>query len=141
MNAPRSPAPWHLWAVGIVTLMWNTIGVTSYMMTHLGKLDALGMTADQIAYFASFPAWANAVWALGVWGALEASLLLLARSRHAVTAAAVSVVGLIGTTVFQYFVITVPAEMASPPLDAVIWATTLFTLWYARRMRRAGVLR
>ena len=141
MNAPRIPAPWHLWAVGIVTLLWNAIGVTSYLMTHLGKLDAMGMTAGQIAYFASFPVWANAVWALGVWGALAASLLLLARSRHAVTAAAISVVGLIGTTVFQYFVITVPAEMASLPLDAVIWATTLFTLWYTRKMRRAGVLR
>ncbi len=141
MNTPRRPAPWHLWAVGIVTLLWNAIGAMSYTMTHLGKLDALGMTADQIAYFASFPVWANAVWALGVWGALAASVLLLLRSRHAVTAAIVSVIGLLGTTVFQYAVATIPADLASPALDAAIWATTLFLLWYAHKMRRAGVLR
>lgn len=140
MNIQRRPAPWHLWAVGIVTLLWNAIGALSYTMTHLGQLEALGMTAQQIAYFDSFPVWANAVWALGVWGALAASLLLLLRSRHAVTAAWISVIGLIGTTVFQYAVTTVPADLASPALDAAIWISTLFLLWYATKMRREGVL-
>ena len=41
--------PWHLWAVGIVTLLWNGLGITSYLMTELGQLDALGMSSSQIA--------------------------------------------------------------------------------------------
>jgi hypothetical protein len=49
-------APWHLWAVGIVTLLWTAVGIFSYMMTHLGKLEDLGMMPDQIAFFDSFPA-------------------------------------------------------------------------------------
>lgn len=140
MNTIRRPAPWHLWVVAIVTLLWNAIGITSYLMTRLDKLDALGMTAEQIAYFGTFPVWANAVWALGVWGAFAASALLLLRHRWAIAAAWMSVVGLVGTTVFTYAVADVPAEMASPGLDLAIWVTTLFLLWYVIRMRREGVL-
>ena len=133
--------PWHLWAVGGLTLLWNAVGIYSYMMTELGKLADLGMTADQIAFFESFPAWAVALWALGVWGAFIGSVLILLRSRWAVPSIAISVVGLVGTTIYQNFMIEVPAELQSLPLNIAIWATTLFMLWYAIRMRAQGVLR
>lgn len=141
MNEATVRAPWHLWAVGILTLLWNAVGVMSYMMTHLGKLESLGMTPEQIAYFDSFPAWANAVWAIGVWFCLLGSILLLLRSRHAVTAFAISVIGLVGTSYFSYFVSAVPEGLQSVPLDIAIWAITLGSLWYAIRQRDAGVLR
>lgn len=134
-------APWHLWVVGLLTLLWNGVGIFSYTMTHLGKLEDLGMTPDQIAFFDSFPAWANALWALGVWGAFFGSVLLLLRSRWAVMSVAISVVGLIGTTIYQNFMIEIPAELQSIPLNVMIWVTTLFMLWYARKMRGEGVLR
>lgn len=136
----RTAASWHLWVVGILTLLWNSVGVMSYMMTELSQLASLGMTPDQIAYFDSFPAWATAVWALGVWGAFFGSILLLLRSRLAVTAIVVAVVGLIGTTIYQNFMTQVPAELQSLALDLTIWATTLFMLWYAVKMRREGIL-
>ncbi len=140
-ESATSRAPWHLWVVGIVTLLWNAIGITSYMITRLGKLEAAGMTPEQIAWFESFPAWANGLWALGVWGVFFGSLLLLLRSRWAVTSIATSIVGLIGTTIFERFMTDIPAELDSPPLSAAIWIITLFMLWYALRMRKAGVLR
>ena len=141
MTTSAAKAPWHLWAIGLVTLLWNGVGIMSYMMSRLGKLADLGMTLEQIAYFDTFPAWANAFWALGVWGAFFGSVLLLLRSRWAVISIAISVVGLVGTTVFQRLVIDLPADMSNPVLDIVIWATTLFMLWYALKMRREGVLR
>lgn len=141
MNTIAAKAPWHLWVIGVLTLLWNAIGVGSFMMSILGKLDALGMTAEQIAYFNSFPAWANAVWALGVLGAFLGSVFLLLRSRHAVTALAISIIGLIGTTVFQHFVVDVPADLQTPGIDAAIWIITIGTLLYSWRMRQRGVLR
>lgn len=134
-------APWHLWVVGGLTLLWNAVGIYSYMMTELGKLADLGMTPDQIAFFESFPAWAVALWALGVWGAFIGSLLILLRSRWAVPSIAISVVGLVGTTIYQNLMIDVPEELQSLPLNLAIWATTFFMLWYAIRMRAQGVLR
>jgi hypothetical protein len=134
-------APWHLWLVGIATLLFNAMGVFSYMMTKLGKLADLGMTPEQITFMQSYPAWANAFWALGVWGALAGSALLLLRSRFAVVAMVIALVGLIGTTLYNYALITVPKSMQAPVLDVMIWAVTLFLLLYARRMKAAGVLR
>lgn len=133
--------PWHLWAVGLATLLFNAVGVYSYLMTQTGSLADLGMTADQIAYFDSFPAWADMVWALGVWGAFAGSILLLLRRRLAFAAFAVATIGLIGTTYFELVVTEIPADLQNPALMAAIWISTLFSLWYARRMGAVGVLR
>jgi hypothetical protein len=139
LGQPKTP--WHLWLVGIATLLFNAMGIMSYMMTQLGMLAEAGMTPDQIVFMESYPAWASALWALGVWGALAGSVLLLLRSRLAVPAMMVATVGLVGTTIYNYILIDVPADMEAPALDVAIWAVTLFLLFYARRMAAAGVLR
>jgi hypothetical protein len=133
--------PWHIWVVGIVTLLWNAIGILSYMMTRLGKLESLGMTAEDIAFFDSFPAWANALWAMGVWGAFVGSILILLRSRWAVTSLIIAMIGLLGTTYFQRVVIDLPEKHDSIPVAVTIWVITLFMLFYATRMKQQGVLR
>jgi hypothetical protein len=137
----RTPAPWHLWLVGIGTLLFNAMGVLSYVMTEFGMLADAGMTADQIAFMESYPPGAIAFWALGVWGAFAGSALLLLRSKWAVAAMVVGTIGLIGTTIYNYALIDVPAAMEAPALDVAIWVVTLFLLFYARRMAAAGVLR
>ncbi len=133
--------PWHLWLIGVVTLLWNSIGAYSYTMTRMGKLADLGMSAADIAYFDSYPVWANSLWALGVWGALFGSILLLLRSRWAVTSLVVSVIGLVGTSIYQHILTQTPENLQSPLLAIMIWVITLALLFYALRMRMAGVLR
>ena len=141
MNQLHKSTPWHLWVVGVLTLLWNSVGIFSYTMTRLDRLESLGMTPDQIAYFDSYPVWANAFWALGVWGAFFASILLLLRSRWAVVSLWVALVGLIGTSIYQHVLTETPESLRSPALAIAIWVITLFMLWYAHRMRAQGVLR
>ena len=87
--------PWHIWAVGVISLLWNAVGAFDYTMTKLKNADYMAaFTADQQAYFYSFPLWANIGWALGVWGSILGSILILMRSRHAVTAFLISLIGL-----------------------------------------------
>lgn len=134
-------APWHLWLVGVLTLLFNAMGIASYMTTKLGLLADMGMTPEQIAFMDSYPAWVSALWALGVWGAFAGSVLLLLRSRFTVAAMIVALIGLIGVTFYHYVLIEVPADLQAPALDVAIWAVTLFLLFYARRMVAAGVLK
>jgi hypothetical protein len=136
----KAATPWHLWVVGVLTLLWNAVGGFSYTMTRLGMLESLGMSETEIAFFESHPVWANAFWAMGVWGAIAGSILILLRSRWASTALYVALIGLIGTTIFQYLMIEVPESLQSPALTIMIWVTTLFMLWYARKMTAEGVL-
>ncbi|MBU7579167.1 MAG: hypothetical protein KAF27_01665 [Porphyrobacter sp.] len=140
-SLPKVAAPWHLWVVGVVTLLFNSMGIISYLTTKLGMLAQMGLTPDQIAFMESYPAWVSALWALGVWGAFAGSVLLLLRSRLAVAAMVAAMIGLIGTTLGNYAILDVPAAMQAPMLDVAIWVVTLFLLFYARRMAQAGVLR
>jgi len=140
-TAGRMHTPAHLWIVGAVTLLFNAMGIISYMTTKLGMLAEMGLTPSQIAFMESYPAWVSAFWALGVWGAFAGSVLLLLRSKWTVTAMVAALVGLIVVTVYHYVLIDVPADMQSPGLDVAIWVVTLFLLFYSRRMVAAGVLR
>lgn len=140
----RGKTPWHLWVIGLVSLLWNAGGVASYMMTELGMLEGMEMPPEQLEYFYSFPAWAVAFWALGVWGSFLGSLALLLRSRWAVTLFGISIVGLVGTTVYERIVAEVPASMQTTgqTLFAVaIWVITIGLFIYSSRMRRAGYLK
>ena len=141
MNSTTGKAPWHLWVIGVLTLLWNSVGVMSYLATRMDKLESLGMTPDQIAYFASYPLWANAFWALGVWGAFAGSILLLLRSRWAVASLIVAVAGLVGTSLYQHVLTQTPESLQNPVLAISIWVITALMLWYAVKMRSAGILR
>ena len=142
-DVTRTPA--HLWIVGILAVLWNGFGCFDYLMTQTRNADYLAMFTDsQRAYFESFPAWMEGAWAFGVWGGLLGSLLLLVRSRWAVIAFGLSLVGLAGGTTYQYILTSPPAEMSSPGMIAMnvaIWAVCIGLFVYAREMRRAGVLR
>ncbi|MBA4353100.1 MAG: hypothetical protein C0409_00265 [Novosphingobium sp.] len=148
-NLQSSPAqtPAHLWAVGVISLLWNSFGCVDYTMSKLDPVSYMqtaGMGAAEIAYIEGLPAWLSAFWAIGVWGSLVGSLLLLMRSARAVTAFAVSLVGLAVTQVYQFTDSAMPASMHSGAMlgmTALIWASLLFFLWYASRMKAAGVLR
>lgn len=137
----RAATPWHLWVVGAVTLLFNSMGIISYTTTKLGMLAEMGLTPSQIAFMDSYPAWVSGFWALGVWGAFAGSVLVLLRSRLAVPAMWAALLGLAVTTFYHYILTEVPADMQAPALDITIWVTTLFLLGYAIRLAKAGVLK
>ena len=148
-RATGRSAPWHLWAVGVVSLLWNAFGATDYTMSQLRNRDYLGsaaegmgITADQmIAYIDAFPNWLHGFWALGVWGALIGSLLLLFRRRHAVWAFGLSLLGLAVTQFYQAFTPQPAWAESAVVMNIVIWSIATFLLIYAVSMRRKGVLR
>jgi hypothetical protein len=136
--------PTHLWIVGVVSLLWNCVGGIDYTMTQTrNEAWTSMMTAEQLAWFEAFPVWAEVAWALGVWGALLGSVLLLLRNRFAVHAFGVSLAGLAVATIFQRLVSPMPGEESRVMLGVqlLIWVIAIFLLYYAMRMRRGGVLR
>ena len=140
----KPSAPWHLWVVGGVSLLWNAGGIMSYLTTKFGALDEASFPPEQLVFFDSFPAWASAFWALGVWGCFLGSAALLFRSKWAVALFAISIVGLIGTTAYQRLSGALPESMqtmAHNLFALAIWLITIGLLFYAMRMSKAGVLR
>lgn len=138
--------PWHIWVVGGVSALWNLGGVVDYLMSQMGVESYMGaMTPEQRAYFEGFPGWAVVFWALGVWGAIAGSVLLLLRSRLAAAAFAISLIGLLVNTMHLF------SSQGAGAVDLLGQGALTFTavlivvalgLWlYARAMVRKGVLR
>ena len=138
--------PWHLWLVGVVSLLWNAVGAYDYTMTNLRNqayLDSMGYPAEGIAYLDAFPIWAHSGWALGVWGAVIGSVLLLMRSRFTVWSFALSIVGIALTTLHEAGADMPPelAELQPGWFPILLWSIAVFLLVYAISMQRKGVLR
>jgi hypothetical protein len=144
-DAARSRAPWHLWVVGGLTLLWNGFGAFDYLMTQTQNEGYMSQfTPAQLEFFYGFPAWLVAFWALAVWGGVLGSLLLLLRSRWAVEVFLVSLLSMVVTTIHNYFIADGLAVMGGAgPLvfSSVIFLVALGLFLYARAMRRRGVLR
>jgi hypothetical protein len=143
--AGSAKAPVHLWIVGILATLWNGFGSLDFTMSAIGNEAWMAqMTAGQRAWLEAAPAWIWASWACGVLGGLAGSLLLLARSRHAVGAFTLSLAGLAANTLSQ---LALPEP--SPHLDSsgalilhlAIWGIAIALLVYALRLRSRGVLR
>ena len=137
--------PWHIWIVGIVSLLWNAMGAIDYLMTQIRYEPYMAQFTDaQRAYFESFPTWVVASWAAAVWLSVAGSLLILLRSRHAA-----SVLGLVLVFMFVTFLHNfVLAEVKMTEIvgkEAALFTAAIIVvallLWrYARIMKRRGVL-
>lgn len=140
----RGKAPRGFWAIAVLSLLWSAFGCFDFAMTASRNPGYLAQfPPEMIVYIDSFPYWLTVAWALGVWGSLAGSVLLLLRARSAVVAFAVSLLGLAASTAYQQ-VIRPPANLLTPGMivmNLVIWAAALFLLWYAWKQRKAGVLR
>ena len=139
----RTPA--HLWIVGVLALIWSALGCTDYLMTVTANQTWLAkLPADQIAYMNALPSWLTAMWAIGVWGGLLGSLLLLMRSRYAVWAYALSLIGAVVGLGYQLFMSQQPASMKAGAMAVMPWVIILicaFLLWYSWTAEKKGLLR
>lgn len=144
-DSPRTGPSALFWAIAVVSLLWNAFGGYDYTMSHLqgeAYFRQMGMNDAQIAFYDTYPAWMTAVWAIGVWGSVAGSILLLLRMRWAFHAFALSLAGLIVSLLYTYGSATGRETMgAGWPMSALILAVCLFLVWYSRRMTKAGVLR
>ena len=145
--AMRAPMPISFWVVAGLSLLWNLFGAYDYLMTRSRNepyLSAMGDPKAVLAWIDSFPLWLQLCWGMGVWGAVAGSLLLLAKSRLAVPAFLLSLMGAVGSLMFQATDRAVPAAFDSSGrliMPVVIVAVAGF-LWQFSRLERAkGMLR
>jgi hypothetical protein len=143
--APVAATPWHVWLVGALAVLWNSVGAFDYVMTETRNAAYLsGFTPEQLAYFNSFPAWVVGTWALSVWGGVLGSVLLLMRRRWAAAVFGMSLATML-LTFFHNFVLTnglaVMGGAGGLAFTAVIVAIGLGLLLYSRSLVRKEVLR
>ena len=132
--------PLYLWAVGGLALLWNGFGTilwggTTFMPDNF--LD--GLPAAHRDYVSGLPFWSTLTWGLGVLAGVAGSIQLLLRSRLAVPAFALSLLGAVANMTV-YLTNPPPDGFFNPLLTLLIIGFALFQLWFAHLMRRRGVL-
>jgi hypothetical protein len=146
--AARTPA--HLWIVGILSTLWSSFGCIDYVMTRMRNTEYLASAMPGVdpnavlAWIDGFPIWAQSGWALGVWMGLLGSILLLLRSRWAVWAFALSLIGAVLGLGYQIAMAPPLAGMEgglNAVMPYVIIAVAIALVYYAWRQRAKGVLR
>ena len=144
-EAVQARTPAHVWIVGILATLWNAFGAFDYVMTQTANEAYLSQfSAEERAFFDSFPGWMEAFWALGVWGALIGSLLLLIRSRYAVHAFGLSLVGIVVGMGYQYLAMEAPESLTTGAMAIMPWIILVIGIAlfvYARNQAARGVLR
>lgn len=139
----RRPTPIHLWIVGILALLWNSIGAFDYLATQM-QLDFYmsQFSEAQLAYFYSFPSWAVAGWAFGVWGAFAGSIGLLLRCKWALWAFGVSIVGMVVSSIYNFGLSNGAEIMGTGGMvfTVIIWTIAILLLVYTCRQTKNGVL-
>lgn len=83
---PATRSPLWLTAAALGGIAWNVFGIVQFAgsvtATEAG-LIAAGLSADQAAVMTGYPAWMTLAFAIGVFGGLAGSVLLLLRRAAA----------------------------------------------------------
>ena len=146
MTDTTAKAPWHLWLIGVIALLFNAIGVFDFVMSMArgaSYLASAGMTPAQIAHYQGMPFWMIAVWAIGVWGAFLASILLLSRRTLAFPVFVVSLAAFLVSLLYTYVLTNGGAVMGRQmAMTSVVIAILLVLFsWYSLAMGKRSVLR
>lgn len=139
--------PMHLWIVGSLALLWNCFGAYDYVMTRMHNMTYIAQSMPGVdphaalAWVDGMPLYAQVGWALGVWGGLIGALMLVMRSRYALWAFAVSMLGIVLGMGYQL--------LLAPPLNGaggkiiqyIVILIGAALLAYSQAMVKRGILR
>ncbi len=138
-------APWHLWVVGIVGLLWGAMGAMDYVMTKMRNEEYMAaFTPEQLEFFYGFPIWVNAAWAIAVWGGVIGTIVLLLRKSSAVWVLLASFLAMVVTAIHNYGLsngMEVVGDTFSLVFTALIFLVGLGLYLYSKAMHSKGVLK
>jgi len=143
-DAPRQAhTPWHLWIVGVLGLLWNSVGAFDYVMMQSRSASYMTrFTPEQLGILLNLPRWLVALWALAVWGGALGALLVLVRRGLATRVLLTSLVAMTATAIHNF---TSTGGLystggTSPAFVLLIFAVALGLWLYARAMAHRGIL-
>ena len=138
MSGSIIKAPWHLWVVGGLSLLWNAFGCFDFTMTATNNADYLASYPQELRdYWMDMPVWVWAIWAIGVFGSLFGSIALLLRRKFAYPLFAASFLAALismGRSMTDKDAPTMEGQMMMSLVILVIIALlALYARWSSRR--------
>jgi len=130
--------------VGTLALLWNLIGVATYLASvTMSEAALLALPEAERALYRSIPAWVTSSYAVAVFGGTLASVGLLLRRAWAVPVFILSLLGILlqmGHALLGSALLEVKGPGAAV-LPLLIVLIAIYLAWFARAAKRRGLLR
>ena len=129
------PPTWF-WIVAVIALLWNIMGVVAYLgEAFMGAEMMASLPQEQQDLYTSRPAWVTAAFAFAVFGGFLGSLFLLLKKSWATPLFIISLLGVIGQQIHNFFLSNMVEVMGSAaiifPIIVLIIAIAL--IFFSRK--------
>jgi hypothetical protein len=132
------------WIIGILSLLWNLLGLLAYYMgvTATPEQLAATMSPEQVALIEATPKWVTSANAIAVTGGVIASILLLLRKKLALPLFGLSLAAVIVQDIFVFGMSDSIELFGMQPvvIQGLVLLIGIFMLWFARKKAAEGVL-
>ena len=96
--------PIWFWIVSILALLWNLMGVMSYLeQAYMTDEMKAQYTADQLTLMEGIPVWVTAAFAIAVWGGLLGCIALLFAKKWAKPVLMLSLIAILIQMAYSFF--------------------------------------
>lgn len=129
--------------ISIVALLWNLLGVMSYIMqvTMSGDMMA-NMSEAERALYETMPAWVTGAFAIAVFGGVAGCVGLLLKKAWCVPVFLISLAAIIVQFGYWLFATDSIAVIGNEVfwMPALVTAVAVFLVWYSRDAKAKGWL-
>ncbi len=135
--------PNWFWIVSVLAFIWNLLGIMAFIEQITLSPDALAaMTEPQQELYRNTPVWANAAFAIAVFGGSIGCLLLLLRKALAEIVFIISLVAIIVQMGHAFFIsdsfaVFGPGRLIMPVMVIVVG---ILLVWFSKLAKNKGWL-
>lgn len=143
MNTTNSKPSGSFWAIAIIALLWNLMGVNQYiLMAYKSESVRAGLSAEKLALIDATPVWSTAAFAIAVFAGALGCVALLFRKKIANTLFLVSFLGIIIQNIDAFMRFKVSEfNGVELTMTLLIPLIALFLIWYSKKCISKGWLK
>ena len=143
LTATQSTVSRSFWIIGVLALLWNLIGVASYIMNVTMSEEALAaMPEAEQALYTSVPTLVTSAFAIAVFAGLLGCVLLLMRKSLAYPVFLLSLVAIVIQAGYNLFISSALEVLGATAaiLPILIVTVAAYLVWFSSNAKKKGVL-
>lgn len=143
MNTTNSKPSGSFWAISIIALLWNLMGVNQYiLMAYKSESVRAGLSAEKLALIDATPVWSTAAFAIAVFAGALGCIALLLRKKIARFLFTTSFIGIVFQNIDAFMRFKVSEfNGAELTITLLIPLIALFLIWYSTKCISKGWLK
>lgn len=136
--------PRSFWIVSSAALVWNTLGIVTYLMSVTMSPETLAeMSEAERSLYADNPVWVTSAYAIAVFGGTIAAVGLLLRRAWAFPAFVISLLAIVVQMSYALFMSQMLAVQgaAAAIMPILVTLIAVYLVYYSRSAKKKGWIR